>query len=1079
VAIGDSWETGRASDAEGRAATALDRELDRLVLTGGAPPDPMRWRAFLAGVREALEQADRRLTEAEEVAQLGSWEWDLRADEIRWSAGLRAVAGMTPSDFGGGFEGFLARVHADDREMVAQRVAAARSGGEPLAVDLRITRPDGAVRTLAARGKLILDEAGVPRRMVGTAQDVTEARRLEDELRRSGDRVVSEAAAMMGDLDVGVTLKAIAGAMRRALAADRATCYVHAPGEETIAAVYTTEADPARRAFLEAAVGATRDRIPIWDYLLSQADPFLVVEDVANDPRIGPRLARGLGSGAFLGIRLEHPSVRVAGRPELLGTIFCSWAEPGRLTSANRADARGLTNLAALALANARLHADTIAKLEENAELAAEQAALRRVATTVATADSPRTVFAQVAREAADLLGVECGLVARYEPGRAVAVGSSGAPPEMLRATLPLAGDGALAQVAVRGRAVRVADYGALAEDPVAAVARIGAYRSAVAAPVRVEGRLWGAVMAATTRPAPISPDAERRLSAFAELLELAIGNALSTAAAGRQATIHRAVLETANDAFVAIDATGAITDWNRRAEAAFGWSREEALGRPLADTILAAPARGDLRDAIRRFVETGDDPLVGRPVELVAVRRDGAELPVEMTLSALALEDGHRFSAFIRDIADRKRAERHAEAQHAVSRALAESATLAEAKRRVLRVLGERIGWDLASLWTVDRDGARLRCVDVWAAPDLDAGTLPDVLRAMAVAPGEGLPGRVWAGRRPDWVVDADPGGSPRAAAARAAGLRSAVALPVLGHGEVLSVIELARREPSAPEADLVATLIAIGGQLGQFVERKRAEREAERLKDEFFTLVSHELRTPLTSIIGYLEELREAREGEPLEPEEELRFLGILERNARRLERLVGDLLFVARLEEGKLRLERSRVDLTRLAEEAVEVAAPMAERSGIRLGLRAEPIEPCLGDPGRLGQVLDNLIGNAVKFTRGGGRVDVLLARRDDVAVIEIADTGVGIPADEQRLLFQRFFRASTATRHEIAGVGLGLTVVKAIVEAHGGSVAVESARGRGSTFRVELPLRPVAEDGLRPIDGRRGRASECGA
>jgi signal transduction histidine kinase len=375
-----------------------------------------------------------------------------------------------------------------------------------------------------------------------------------------------------------------------------------------------------------------------------------------------------------------------------------------------------------------------------------------------------------------------------------------------------------------------------------------------------------------------------------------------------------------------------------------------------------------------------------------------------------------------------------------------------------VLRVLGEGIGWDLASLWTVDRDGARLRCVDVWSAPDFDAGAVPGVLRASAVAPGEGLPGRAWAGRRPDWVVDADPAGSTRAAAARAAGLRTAVAVPVFGRGEVLSVIELARREARAPEPDLLAALTAVGGQLGQFVERKRAEREAERLKDEFFTLVSHELRTPLTSIIGYLEVLREAREGEPLEPGEELRFLGVLERNARRLERLVGDLLFVARLDEGKLALDRSPVDLRRLAEEAVEVAAPLAERRGIRLDLRTELIEPCLGDAGRLGQALDNLIGNALKFTRPGGRVDVRLARRDRVAVIEIADTGVGIPADEQRLLFQRFFRASTAIRHEFPGVGLGLTVVRAIVEAHEGSIAVTSAPGRGSTFRIELPLRP---------------------
>ncbi len=190
--------------------------------------------------------------------------------------------------------------------------------------------------------------------------------------------------------------------------------------------------------------------MPIWDYLLDQDDPFLAVEDLAHEARIAPGLAGVLGSGAFLGVRLEHPSIRVDGAPALLGTIFCSWTEARRITAADRADARALAALAALALANARLYADALARLEENAALAAEQAALRRVATAAATAESPEPVFASVAEEVAGLLGVDCGLVARFERERIVAVGSFGAPPAMLRATLPRDGAGALAQVALR-----------------------------------------------------------------------------------------------------------------------------------------------------------------------------------------------------------------------------------------------------------------------------------------------------------------------------------------------------------------------------------------------------------------------------------------------------------------------------------------------------------------------------------------------------------------------------------------------------------------------------------------------------
>ncbi|MCW2966261.1 MAG: hypothetical protein JWM71_33 [Solirubrobacteraceae bacterium] len=228
---------------------------------------------------------------------------------------------------------------------------------------------------------------------------------------------------------------------------------------------------------------------------------------------------------------------------------------------------------------------------------------------------------------------------------------------------------------------------------------------------------------------------------------------------------------------------------------------------------------------------------------------------------------------------------------------------------------------------------------------------------------------------------------------------------------------------------------------------------QEGERLKDEFFALVSHELRTPLTSIIGYLELV--------LDDEEDLsedarRFLEVVERNAKRLLRLVGDMLFVAQVEAGRLSLESTAVDLGRVTAESVEAARPAAERAGVTLTLSAgEPVRPILGDRDRLGQMLDNLISNALKFTPDEGRVSVVLRNLGDRAIVEVSDTGMGIPAGEQQRLFERFFRASSATSRAVPGAGLGLTIVKTIVEAHGGTVGLTSREDEGTSVSVELP------------------------
>jgi len=234
----------------------------------------------------------------------------------------------------------------------------------------------------------------------------------------------------------------------------------------------------------------------------------------------------------------------------------------------------------------------------------------------------------------------------------------------------------------------------------------------------------------------------------------------------------------------------------------------------------------------------------------------------------------------------------------------------------------------------------------------------------------------------------------------------------------------------------------------------------EADRLKDEFVALISHDLRTPLTSIIGYVE-LALDPEVEPDLDEERRGYLEVVARSSDRLLRLVDDLLFVARLQAGRLVLAPAELDLCDVAQQAVEEARPRAEAKQLALSfLGTGPVVVEI-DKGRIFQLLDNLISNAIKFTPGGGRVDVRVLPSATGAVMEISDTGIGLGPGETELVFDRFFRSSRALAQQIPGTGLGLFIARAIAEAHGGGISASSREGSGTTFRIELPTQAAPQ------------------
>jgi PAS domain S-box-containing protein len=260
--------------------------------------------------------------------------------------------------------------------------------------------------------------------------------------------------------------------------------------------------------------------------------------------------------------------------------------------------------------------------------------------------------------------------------------------------------------------------------------------------------------------------------------------------------------------------------------------------------------------------------------------------------------------------------------------------------------------------------------------------------------------------------------------------------------------------------------------------LESERAARtEAERLgelKDQFLATLSHELRTPLSAILGWSQVLQRREFGR----EEQLKAVQTIERNARIQAQLIEDLLDMSRIASGKLRLDVQPVEPAPLVEAAVQTVRPAAEAKGIRLETVIDPFAgPVSGDPGRLQQVVLNLLSNAIKFSPKDGRVQVLLQRAASNIEIVVADNGIGIRPEFLAHVFERFRQADASTTRRYSGLGLGLSIVKQLVELHGGTVQAHSAgESRGATFTVRLPLTAVhraqpahpAAPAVRPAD-----------
>jgi PAS domain S-box-containing protein len=677
---------------------------------------------------------------------------------------------------------------------------------------------------------------------------------------------------------------------------------------------------------------------------------------------------------------------------------------------------------------------------------------LRRFGDRLAAEHSAESVSAATLTGIADAGGCDVGaayLVDDLESDVFVPVAWRG----VERAELPLAvkpGEGLAGRALAERRRVSVSYAGPSMQTRGLARRRAPAHELHL--PILHGERAVGVISVGRLQDIPFSDDDLVLVCDLAERAGVDWAQALATRGLQRTAEELGAVLETTDEGVYGIDTAGDITLINRAALEMTGFSREELLGHNSHTLLHHTHEDGspypDSDCPVRLVLHNGEGVRI---TDEVFWRKDGSSFPVEYSAYPLFHDDDITGAVVtFLDRTARRQVQRQRETQHALTRVFAEVSSLADARPKMLAAVCEGLGFEVGLTWEPNEGDAALGPVASYAAPGFE--DLLDVLGGDALPTRGTLAGLALAGQ--DAVICPDlERVPPREGLGRDPRLRTAVGLTVRSRsGDVVAVAELFSSRP--PAEGLVDILRVIGNQVAQFIERQSTEEEAQRVKDQIVSNVSHELRTPLTAIDGWVQILLGEEPG-PLN-DEQRRFLTIVKRNSDRLMRLVGDLLVAGQVEAGKLKLERDAVDVAELARETAELVASAAESKRIALAVHADDPVIVHGDRQRLGQLLSNLVANALKFTPEDGTVEVRVARRSGSCRITVRDTGIGIPKSERDRLFERFYRASSATDRGITGTGLGLAISKAIAESHDGTIELADDDGPGTTFVVELPL-----------------------
>ncbi|TKB70949.1 MAG: PAS domain S-box protein, partial [Nitrospira sp.] len=522
--------------------------------------------------------------------------------------------------------------------------------------------------------------------------------------------------------------------------------------------------------------------------------------------------------------------------------------------------------------------------------------------------------------------------------------------------------------------------------------------------------------------------------------------NELAKEHAVRSEIRTQTIIDAALDAMITMTADGRIAAWNPSAAATFGWTRQEAMGRTLSETIIPERHQHAHERGLSHYLATGTGPILNKRIEVTALRRDGTECLVEIAVTPLPTSGGEAFSASIRDITERKQVEQR----------LRESE---EQFRLAMEVTSDGL-WD-------------------WHLPTQQAYHSPSWVRMLGLEDHDIPLNNIsdWRGRiheedrsRIDRVLDEHLSGET-------AGFwvehrlrhRSGNWLWVLVRGKVV------QRDDQGRPLRMMGTMIDITDRKAVEEELRKAKEDAETAtvaKSRFLANMSHEIRTPMNGVLGMTEVLLSTELNE-----KQRRFAETVHRSGESLLAIINDILDFSKIEAGKLTLEQIDFELDRLVEDVAELFAEHAHKKGLELVCRPPPERPLTvkGDPHRLRQILSNLVTNAVKFTeRGEVAIQVAIigeTSHDRTVALSVRDTGIGIPLEAQAKIFDSFSQADGSNTRIHGGTGLGLAIIKQLAHLMGGDVRLTSTPGQGSTFTVTIPL----PKGVQSVSG--ATASAC--